>query len=75
MNQHASPDEVEFGVFLIHQLSHAWGKSTPQTYQILSDSNILDGYIFPCYDTLHTLGAQYLVDDLTDLARTRGALK
>jgi hypothetical protein len=64
--------EMDFSVFLIHKLAGAWGKSTPETYKILTDSNILDDYIFPCFDTLHTLGAEYLIEDITGFVHEKG---
>jgi hypothetical protein len=64
--------EIDFGIFLIHRLAEKWNRSAPDTYNILVKTDILDGYIFECYDTLHTLGAEYLVDDLTEFARERG---
>jgi len=65
-------DEKDFGVFLLHRLSERWGKPVPETYLILKDTEILDGYIFKCFDTLHTLGTEYLVEDLTEFAREKG---
>ena len=67
-------NEIEFAVFLIHRLSRAWDKTVPETYRILSESNILGGYILPCYDVLHTQGESYLLEDITSYARERGAL-
>ena len=64
--------ETDFGVFLLHRISERWHKTVPATYAILHESGILDGYVFPCYDTLHTLGTDYLVDDITEMARERG---
>ena len=65
-------DEKDFGVFLIHRLAERWGKPVPEIYAILNNTGILDGYIFKCYDTLHTLGTEYLVEDLTEFAREKG---
>ena len=67
-------DELSFTVFLIHQLAEAWDKAPSEVYQILKDSGILDDYILPCYDTLHTLGSQYLVEDITEFVRERGMM-
>jgi hypothetical protein len=64
--------EVDFGVFLLHRIAERWHKPVPETYSALHESGILDDYIFPCYDTLHTLGTDYLVDDITDMAKERG---
>ena len=38
----------------------------------LNESGILDNYIVPCYDVLHTQGRQYLVDDITEFAKEKG---
>ena len=67
-----SVDEKDFGVFLIYRLAERWGKPVPETYFILNNTDILDGYIFRCYDSLHTLGTEYLVEDLTEFAREKG---
>ena len=67
-----SVDEKDFGVFLIHRLAERWGKSAPETYHILNNTDILDGYIFECYDTLHTVGTECIVDELTEFAREKG---
>jgi hypothetical protein len=73
MVRNASRDEIDFGVFMIHQLAQAWGRTAPDVYRILVETDIFDGYILSCYDTLHTLGAEYLVDDITEFAKERGA--
>ena len=64
--------EIDFSVFLFYRLAESWHKSVPETYKILADTNILDSYIIDCYDSLHTLGAEYLVDDITGFVRDRG---
>jgi len=65
-------EEKDFSIFLIHRLAERWEKTVPETYSILNRTNILDGYILKCYDTLHTLGFEYLVEDLTEFAREKG---
>jgi hypothetical protein len=64
--------EIDFGIFILHRLSEKWDKSVPEIYRILTETNILDGYVLNCYDALHTLGEQYLVDDITDFVREEG---
>jgi hypothetical protein len=65
--------EINFGIFIIHRLAESWHKPVPETYHILKSTNILDGYVLDCYDTLHTLGEQYLIGDITEFAREEGA--
>lgn len=48
--------ELQFSIFLIYNLAEKWQKQPADVYKILNETNILDNYIFVCYDTLHTLG-------------------
>ena len=65
-------DIIDFSVFVLHHVARAWGTSVPDTYRILQEASIVDSYLIPCYDVLHTLGAEYLVADITELAEERG---
>lgn len=62
--------ELQFSIFLI---SEKWQKKPAEVYKILNETHILDDYIFVCYDTLHTLGTEYLVEDITEYAKEKGA--
>ena len=66
--------ELVFCVFLIHILAEHTGLTPPDLYRRLADSGILDEYIIPFYDVLHTLGELYLVQDITEMMRERGVL-
>ncbi len=63
---------LEFSVFLIHALADYWEQPYRVVYQVLNETGILDDYIVPCYDVLHTQGRQYLVDDITDFVKEKG---
>ena len=65
--------ELEFSIFLIYSLANKWKVSPTQVYKILNTTGILDNYIIPYYDVLHTQGKEYLVEDITDYAREKGA--
>ena len=52
-------------------LTH-WGI---QTNHRMQDAGIIDGYIVPCYDVLHTFSKEYIVDDLVDFMQKKGALQ
>ncbi len=67
-------DILDFVVFLLHRVARSWDWSVPATYQALSSTGILNNYVVPCFDTLHTMGEQALVADLTDFAREKGVL-
>ena len=58
---------------MIYSLANKWKVSPTQVYKILNTTGILDNYIIPYYDVLHTQGKEYLVEDITDYAREKGA--
>lgn len=64
-------EHLSFTIFLIYSLAENWNKSPVQVYRVLSTTGILDEYIIPCYDVLHTLGKEYLVEDITDFVKEK----
>lgn len=72
MEEKLDKKTLEFTVFLIHALADDWHKSYRSVYKVLNESGIIDGYIVPCYDVLHTQGKQYLVEDITDFVKEKG---
>ena len=64
--------ELTFVVFILYALGEHWKMTTPEVYEILNTTGILDDYIIKCYDVLHTLGKEYLVEDITDFVREKG---
>ncbi|MDR3237259.1 MAG: DUF3791 domain-containing protein [Spirochaetia bacterium] len=71
-----TPEQSFFAVFCIEQLAIDLGLTGAVVYKMLvDDSDILDDYIVPCYDVLHTQGRDWIVDDLKDLMRQRGLIE
>ena len=64
--------ELTFVVFVLHALGQHWNMTTPEVYEILNTTGILDDYIIKCYDVLHTLRKEYLVEDITEFVREKG---
>lgn len=64
--------ELTFVVFILHALGQRWNMTTPEVYDILNSTRILDNYIIKCYDVLHTLGKEYLIEDITEFVREKG---
>ena len=63
---------LTFVVFILYALGEHWNMTTPEVYEILNTTGILDDYIIKCYDVLHTLGKEYLVEDITEFVREKG---
>jgi len=64
--------ELTFVVFILYALGEHWKMTTPEVYEILDSTGILDDYIIKCYDVLHTLGKEYLIEDITEFVREKG---
>ena len=65
-----------FAVFCIESLADELQTTGDKIYSLLTeDSDILDNYILPYYDTLHTQGKEYIVDELIGYMKKKGVLK
>jgi len=67
-------EHLYFITFCVGNLSEALHKSPSQVYDALRSSGTLNDYIIPCYDVLHTFSKEYLVEDLKEVLKERGAL-
>ncbi|MCI6044967.1 DUF3791 domain-containing protein [bacterium] len=65
-------NELSFSIFILYSLAEKWNKTPAAVYNILNSTGILDNYIIAGYDMLHTLGKEYLVEDITDFVREKG---
>lgn len=68
----ADNGHLAFAVFVLHILAAAWDKLPSEVYAICMKTGAMNQYIIPCYDVLHTLGANAIIDDLTGYVRERG---
>jgi len=67
---------LEFAVFCIENVAEKLGKAGNEIYSILAEkSDILDSYIIPCYDVLHTQGKSYIVNDILSYMKKRGLVE
>ena len=63
-------NELEFAVFCIENVSGHLGLTGDEIYKLLTEkSDILDNYIIPCFDSLHTQGKNYIVNDIIEIMR------
>ena len=66
--------ELEFAVFCIENVAAKLGVNAERVYQAFTEqSDILNGYIVPEYEVLHTQSREYIVDDLLDVMKERGS--
>lgn len=65
-------NEIEFAIFCIENIATHLNKDAVETYDILKTTGILDEYILPYYNVLHTQGKDYIVNDIVELMRRKG---
>ena len=64
--------ELEFAVFCIENVAAKLGVDAERVYRAFTEqSDILNGYIVPEYEVLHTQSREYIVDDLLDVMKER----
>lgn len=65
--------ELEFAVFCVENVAAKLGVGAEEVYKAFTDkSDILNGYIVPEYEVLHTQSKEYIVNDIIDLMQERG---
>lgn len=65
--------ELEFAIFCVENVAIKLNVSAEKVYDALAEkSDILNSYIVPCFDVLHTQGKDYIVNDILDVMKERG---
>ena len=67
--------QLDFVTYCVGNLADRLNMSASKVYKMLRSTDILNGYMIPCYDVLHTFGKEYIMNDLISLLKKRGALK
>lgn len=76
IKQEISNNEVEFSVFCIENAATKLGISGQKVYSLLTkESNILDEYIIPNYEILHTQSKEYIINDIIEYMKECGVIK
>lgn len=66
-------NELEFTIFCIENVAARLGESAEKVYQALAEkTDILDGYIVPNFEILHTQDKEYIVDDILAVMKEEG---
>jgi ATP-dependent RNA circularization protein (DNA/RNA ligase family) len=60
-------NELQFIVFIINKYATAKAMTVTEVFRLFTALHILDNYIIPHYEVLHTLGEKYLIEDITEI--------
>lgn len=67
------PKELEFAIFCIEHIAVELGVNAEKIYDTLTlKSNILNEYIIPGYEILHTQDKSYIIDDILSVMQEEG---
>ena len=65
-------NELEFVVFCVENVAAKLGVDAKRVYEAFTEkSDILNGYIVPEFEVLHTQSREYIVEDLLDVMKER----
>jgi hypothetical protein len=68
--------ELDFAIFCVESVAEYLGVSGGAVYALLArDSGILDDYVIPSYDVLHTQSKEYIVNDVVGYMREEGLIQ
>ena len=66
-------NELEFAIFCIENLAKRFHTDGKTMYNLLAEqSDILNEYIVPEYEVLHTQDKEYILDELSEIMAERG---
>ena len=68
--------ELDFAVFCVENIAERLNLNGTNVYNMLTaDSKILDDYIVPGYEALHTQDKDYIINDIIEYMRKEELLK
>ena len=67
--------KTEFVIFCIENLAARIGMDAEAVYRLLAEkTDILAGYIIPSYEVLHSQSKDYIMEELLEVMREKGAV-
>lgn len=66
---------LAFAAFCIESTARRLGKSYQEVYQRMKKVRMIDDYIIPCYDALHTQSRERVIDDMIEYLNNKEALQ
>lgn len=66
-----SDKQIEYSVFCIENVAEQLGKTGAEVFNMLNESGLLNSYIVPSYEALHTQSKQYIVDEIISVLKER----
>lgn len=68
-------EELGFTIYCVGILAERLGITERKAFHLLQNGNMIDDYIVPCFDVLHTFSKDYITDDLVSMLRKKEVLQ
>ncbi|MBQ4376947.1 MAG: DUF3791 domain-containing protein [Bacteroidales bacterium] len=65
---------LSFTIFCIDSVARFLGLTPKEVYHRMQDADLINGYIVPCYNVLHSFSKEYIIEDLVSLMQKKGLL-
>ncbi|MCC8114801.1 MAG: DUF3791 domain-containing protein [Bacteroidales bacterium] len=67
-------NEMQFVTYCVGCVAEGLKIDEPKAFKLLYHSRLLEEYIVPCFNVLHSFGREYLTEDLIEQLKKRGAI-
>ena len=67
-------DILDFVTFCVGAVALSLDMPRTDVFARLKKANLIDDYIVPGYDVLHTISRHYIVEDIIDMMKRKGVL-
>jgi hypothetical protein len=67
-------DILDFVTFCVGAVALSLDMPRTDVFARLKKANLIDDYIVPGYDVLHTFSRHYIVEDIIDMMKRKGVL-
>ena len=67
-------DILDFVTFCVGAVALSLDMPRTDVFVRLKKANLIDDYIVPGYDVLHTFSRHYIVEDIIDMMKRKGVL-
>ena len=67
-----SASEMEITIFCIESIAEKLKITGSEVYEMLKKTDLIENYIIPGFEALHTQSRQYIVNDIISVMKEKG---
>ena len=65
---------LNFTIFCVGNLAEYLKMNARDVYHKMQEADIISSYIIPCYEVLHSVPKEYIIEDLSTYMKKKGVL-